>query len=55
MAFSALKVAIRCALAVAVLSTAALGVKESRGECIEGLAGESKNHKRELKVSSSRP
>ena len=55
MAFAALKVAIRCALAVAVLSTVALGVKESRGECIEGLAGDSKKHIRELRALSSRP
>ena len=42
MAVAALKIAIRCALGVALLSTAACDARGWHGERIDGLAGESK-------------
>ena len=42
MAAAALRVAIRCALGVALLSTAACDARGWHGERIDGLAGESK-------------
>ena len=42
MAAAALRVAIRCALGVALLSTAACDARGLHGERIDGLAGESK-------------
>ena len=55
MAAAALKVAIRCALAVAVHSTVACDARGWHGECIEGHAGDSKKHIRELRGSELPP
>ena len=55
MTLAALRVAIRCALAVAVHSTVACDARGWHGECIEGHAGDSKKHIRELRGSELPP